>query len=105
MTELPWDYGTDPDKWRLPNGQWVSQDEYEKYRTGDRKMTGITIHNYDSGNKPEDQTWDTKQLTEEFEVLGFSAPFVVVIRRSDGVKGVLEFSHAPRLYFDFQPSV
>lgn len=68
-------------------------------------MTGITIHNNDSGNKPEDQTWDTKQLTEDFEVLGFSAPFVVVIRRSDGVKGVLEFSHAPRLYFDFQPSV
>jgi hypothetical protein len=32
-------------------------------------------------------------------VLGFSAPFVVVRRRSDNVKGSLEFTHAPRLYF------
>lgn len=48
------------------------------------------------------QTWDTTQLQEDFEVQGFAAPFVVVVRKADGVKGVLEFSHRPRVYFDFQ---
>jgi hypothetical protein len=48
--------------------------------------------------------WDTAQLAEEFEVIGFLAPFVVVRPRADGVKGSLEFQHGPpRLYFNFQP--
>ena len=47
------------------------------------------------------QVWDTAQLSEDFEVLGFMAPFVVVRRRSDGRKGSLEFQHAPRFYFNF----
>lgn len=51
------------------------------------------------------QVWDTKQLTEEFEVLGFAAPFVVVKRRSDGQKGSLEFTHRPRFYFGWDPHV
>jgi hypothetical protein len=47
------------------------------------------------------QVWDTAQLSEEFEVLGFMAPYVVVRRKSDGRKGSLEFQHHPRLYFNF----
>ena len=49
------------------------------------------------------QVWDTDQLMEEFEAIGFMAPLVVVRRRSDGVKGSLEFQHNPRFYFNFQP--
>jgi hypothetical protein len=49
------------------------------------------------------QVWDTGQLTQDFEVIGFLAPLVVVRRRSDGVKGSLEFQHRPRLYFNFAP--
>jgi len=49
------------------------------------------------------QVWDTEELTRDFEVLGFLAPFVVVRRRSDGVKGSLEFQHDPRFYFSFAP--
>jgi hypothetical protein len=49
------------------------------------------------------QVWDTQQLTEDFEVLGFMAPYVVVRRKADGVKGSLEFQHQPRLYFNWQP--
>ena len=30
------------------------------------------------------QVWDTKQLGEDYEVLGFAAPLVVVRRKSDG---------------------
>lgn len=47
------------------------------------------------------QVWDTAQLSNEFEVLGFVAPYVVVRRKSDGRKGSLEFQHLPRFYFNF----
>ncbi len=47
------------------------------------------------------RVWDTSQLTEDFEVIGFLAPFVAVRRKSDGQKGSLSFQHSPRLYFDF----
>ena len=66
-------------------------------------MGEIQITNYDSGTQPEGQTWDTQQLQEDFRVVGFSAPFVVVIRKSDGAKGSLEFKHSPRVYFGFRP--
>jgi hypothetical protein len=49
------------------------------------------------------QVWDTQQLGEEFEVIGFMAPYVVVRRKADGVKGSLEFQHSPRFYFNWQP--
>lgn len=49
------------------------------------------------------RTWDTEQLTKDFEVIGFMAPFVVVRRKADGVKGSLEFQHMPRFYFNFVP--
>jgi hypothetical protein len=49
------------------------------------------------------KVWTTDELAEDFEVIGFMAPFCVVRRRSDGVKGSLEFQHQPRLYFTFKP--
>ena len=48
------------------------------------------------------QVWTTDQLGQDFEVIGFMAPFVVVRRKSDGKKGSLEFHHSPRFYFNFQ---
>ncbi len=48
------------------------------------------------------QRWDTDALRQEFEVTGFLAPFVMVRRRADGVKGSLEFTHSPRFYFNFR---
>ena len=48
--------------------------------------------------------WTTEELKRDFEVLGFLAPFVAVRRKSDGVKGSLEFVHSPRVYFGFVPS-
>jgi hypothetical protein len=47
--------------------------------------------------------WDTSELAADFDVIGFAAPFVVVTRKSDGVKGSLEFQHHPRFYYDFRP--
>lgn len=49
------------------------------------------------------QVWDTSELGQDFEVIGFMAPFVVVRRKSDSVKGSLEFQHSPRFYFNFSP--
>jgi hypothetical protein len=49
------------------------------------------------------QIWDTDQVRNEFEVIGFMAPLVGVRRKSDGVKGSLMFQHHPRFYFGFQP--
>ena len=49
------------------------------------------------------QVWDTDQMTDDFEVIGFMAPLIVVRRKSDGVKGSLEFQHSPRFYFNWQP--
>jgi hypothetical protein len=46
--------------------------------------------------------WNTEELQRDFTVQGFLAPFVVVVRKSDGVKGTLEFTHNPRVYFNFQ---
>jgi len=48
-----------------------------------------------------EKRWTTKELQEEFEVIGFQAPFVVVIRKSDRVKGSLQFDHNPRIYYSW----
>ncbi len=50
------------------------------------------------------QVWDTSQLQDEFEVLGFMAPLVVARRRSDGTKGSLMFQANPRFYFGWSPA-
>jgi hypothetical protein len=49
-----------------------------------------------------DETLTTAEMQRYYEVLGFAAPFVVVIRKSDRVKGTLMFNHDPRYYYDFQ---
>jgi hypothetical protein len=50
-----------------------------------------------------EERWDTDQVRELFEVHSFLAPFVLVTRKQDGVKGTLEFTHSPRWYFNFKP--
>jgi hypothetical protein len=50
------------------------------------------------------QVWDTAQLREDFEVLSFLAPAVIVLRKSDGQRGTLLFQHLPRFYFAWSPS-
>lgn len=53
---------------------------------------------------PEEQQWTTEEMTEEFNVVGFLAPYVVVERKSDGQRGTLQFVQNPgaaRVYFGF----
>lgn len=49
--------------------------------------------------KEHGKVWDTAELSNDFEVTGFMAPFVTVKRKSDGKKGSLMFQHSPRFYF------
>jgi hypothetical protein len=62
--------------------------------------------NAEPGSRPDleakyGQVWDTNELTRDFRVIGFMAPYVAVQRKSDGVKGSLMFQHMPRFYFQF----
>ena len=49
------------------------------------------------------KVYDTSELQEEFQALGFMAPFIVVSRRSDGMRGSLLFQNSPRFYYGFKP--
>lgn len=47
------------------------------------------------------KVWDTKELSADFTVDSFAAPFIIVTEKSTGKKGALMFQHNPRFYFDF----
>jgi hypothetical protein len=47
------------------------------------------------------KVWTTTEMADDFEVIGFAAPFIVVKRKADGQKGSLEFTHMPRFYFNW----
>lgn len=47
--------------------------------------------------------WNTDELIRDFDVISFAAPFVVARHRDTRVKGTLEFTHSPRVYFDWKP--
>lgn len=49
------------------------------------------------------QVWSTDEMRADFEPLGFQAPYIVVRRRADGVRGSMMFKHSPRFYFAFLP--
>ena len=49
------------------------------------------------------RVWDTRSLAQDFEVLAFTAPYVLVCQKSDGTLGSFEFQADPRFYFNFEP--
>ena len=53
-------------------------------------------------SKTEKDIYNTKELQESFNVVGFIAPFVSVVRKSDNKKGMMTFTHYPRFYFGFE---
>ena len=48
------------------------------------------------------QVWDSDEIREDFDVIGFAAPMMIVSRKSDGKQGSLVFQHSPRFYWEFQ---
>ena len=84
-----------------------------KDRTGDIRKFVIDLVNCDVKSLDEaaerirleaeyDRVWNTQELTDEFMVHSFSAPFVYVTRKADGEQGVMMFQHEPRFYFFFK---
>jgi len=47
------------------------------------------------------RVWNTSELQEDYQVDGFSQGMVIVRRKSDNVLGSMEFTHRPRLYYNF----
>lgn len=64
----------------------------------------LQVHDYSTGEQPDpdEETWDTETLQRDFTVHAFSAPYVVVTRKSDGKDGILQFNHYPRVYWGFR---
>ena len=46
--------------------------------------------------------YNTEEMQEKFSVESFMAPYVMVTEKSTGLKGSLQFTHMPRLYFSFK---
>lgn len=47
------------------------------------------------------ERWDHLEVGQYFTITGFMAPFCSAIRKRDGKRGSLEFTHSPRWYFNF----
>ena len=66
-------------------------------------MSEIQEHEMRRGLESEyGQVWSTSELTQDFTVRGFLAPYCMVTRKSDGARGTMEFNARPRFYFDFR---
>jgi hypothetical protein len=74
-------------------------EEYRRDLQG--KINSEALSRVDLEQKYGCSVLDTEELQRDFKVMGFLAPFVVVERKSDGVKGAMLFQHSPRFYFDF----
>lgn len=99
-----------PNKWDLPTNEEMAEQRFteeERLRVGLCEMiqAEVTEDGPESERKRLEgkwgQVWDTKQLQEDFSVLSFLAPCVIVRRKSDGKEGTLFFQHDPRFYFNF----
>ena len=48
------------------------------------------------------QVWDPQELGRDFVAIGYLAPYVVVRRKTDGLRGSLEFQPDPRFYSNWK---
>jgi hypothetical protein len=93
----------------------MSQDSTEAFRRAE--LPRVNALTRDAQNQPrsaddvradleaqQGQVWDYVQLRQDFDVQGFAAPYVLVVRKRDRQRGTLRFTHSPRLYYGFQPA-
>ena len=80
-------------------------DETETYRRARQEELNAAAAERANLVQQYGQVWSTEELGTDFEVKGFMAPYVVVVRRSDGQRGSLEFQDSPRYYFNFVPYI
>lgn len=77
------------------------QDDTEAYRRERQGELNAAEADREKLEQQYGQVWDTDQLRDQFVILGFMAPFVMVRRKSDVQKGSLEFQGYPRFYYNF----
>lgn len=88
--------------WRLAVGTLFNGVDHQVQRLAARQEgKELPVSDYPTGPKDGEPSWDTTALQRDFNVLGFQAPYVVVVRKSDNVRGTLEFVHRPRIYWNF----
>jgi len=78
-------------------------DPTEAYRREQVNQINSNPGSREALEKDYGQVWDTEELSRDFVVKGFMAPFVAVERKSDGQVGSLEFQARPRFYYGFTP--
>lgn len=71
------------------------------------RRAAVNILNSEAGPRKEledkyGQVWNTEELQNDYNVLSFLAPMIIVVRKSDSVKGTLFFQHDPRYYWGFE---
>lgn len=74
-------------------------DQTETIRRNEQQEINADPNGREALEAKHGQVWDTTQLQEDFDVLGFLAPYVVVARKESGQKGSLKFQGSPRFYF------
>lgn len=79
----------------------MQSDPTEAIRREEQRELNQNVGEREELEKRYGRVWNTEELIEEFEALGFLAPYVVVRVRASGKKGSLQFQHSPRLYFNF----
>lgn len=45
--------------------------------------------------------WDEEELKRDFDIHAEMAPCCIVVRKADGMPGVIGFQNKPKLYFGF----
>lgn len=48
------------------------------------------------------KVWDMDEVSVDFRIIGFMAPFVVAKKKATGEEGILMFQHSPRFYFGWR---
>lgn len=90
---------TAPEIWKIQTV--FMTDETENYRRARQAKLNTEAAAIEELTERHGTIWNTEALRQDFEVLGFLAPFVVVRNRHTGKKGSLEFQHSPRFYFNW----
>lgn len=69
----------------------------EDYKAGIKAMKANLREAYG----PDIDLYDTEEMEAAFTTRSFSSPFINVTRKTDNIKGTLQFSISPRVYFKF----
>ena len=77
----------------------LSPDAAEEIRRHEVARLNRRMQDRDTLEQVYGQVWDTEELWDQFDILGFRAPYVVVRDLDTGEKGSLKFQHDPRYYF------